>query len=69
MGEVRAEEAPGPQAVQRFVGSLQDMNGVDARVAAILQRLHAEGRLNAASIVSALREARTRTPDEDDGQD
>lgn len=69
MTEERPEGAPGPEAVQQFMDKLQDIDGVGARVAATLQRLHAEGRLNAASIVSALREARTRMPDEDDGQD
>jgi hypothetical protein len=69
MGEVRADEAPGPQAVQGFIDSLQDIDGVDARVAAILQRLHAEGRLNASSIVSALREARSESLEQNDGQD
>jgi hypothetical protein len=34
-----------------------------------LQRLHAEGRLNASSIVSALRGARSESPGENDGQD
>lgn len=65
----REEEAPGPQAVRQFIDSVQDIDGVEARVAAILQRLHAEGRLNASSIVSALRGARSESPGENDGQD
>lgn len=69
MREGRPEEPPGPQAVQEFMDSLQTIDGVEAQVAAILQRLHTEGRLNASSIVSALREARSESLEQNDGQD
>jgi hypothetical protein len=69
MSKDRPEEAPGPQAVQEFMDSLQAIDGVEAQVAAILQRLHAQGRLNASSIVSALREARSESLEQNDGQD
>jgi len=69
MSEGRPDEAPGPQAVEKFIDGLPDMSGVDPRVAAILQRLHVEGRLNASSIVSALRGARGESLEKDSGQD
>jgi hypothetical protein len=65
----RQEEAPGPQAVERFIDGLPDIDGVDPRVAAILQRLHVEGQLNASSIVGALRAARTESLEGENGQD
>lgn len=59
----------GTSAVDAFVAGLEEIDGVDPRVAAILQRLHAENRLSASAIVEALRAARSESGQGDDGQD
>lgn len=69
MSNDKPEEAPGPQAVQQFIDSLQEIDEVELDVAAILKRLHAEGRLNSSNIVSALRGARSEVLEKNDGQD
>jgi len=42
-------EPPGPRLLREFVDSLGQLDGVDESVAALLQRLHAEGQLRSAA--------------------
>jgi hypothetical protein len=53
------KEPPGPRLLREFVDSLGTLDGVDPRMAQILQGLYKNGLLRSNEITAALRSART----------